>query len=321
MEPEVSVVVPAYNVQSFLGECIESVVKQTFQKWELIIVNDGSTDQTLDIARQFEMTDWRISVVDQPNSGVSAARNAGLYLARGNYIIFLDGDDLWKPQLLEKLVEAAISSGKPIAYCGYNRLYKNGIVRPYRYQYPQGDILIPPKNQKVQLHIGAMLFSRSFLNRYHLQFTVGSLIGEDWEFICKALALADVQSVPLNLMIYRQRPGSALHAGWNWEKQIHALRSFDRAIRFIADQGDAVRNRQKKVEQLKKKLAYKTLRFLWRTFKFHGWNEMKETLESQGLMGYLTKLDVKRLGPVDRLRYHMIISGNRHLWFSSKILK
>lgn len=94
-KPEVSIIIPAYNAQSFLSETVNSVLAQTHADWELIIVNDGSTDGTLRIAHGFE--DDRIKVVDQTNAGVSAARNAGLAASKGTFISFLDADDAMIP--------------------------------------------------------------------------------------------------------------------------------------------------------------------------------------------------------------------------------
>ncbi|MGP8217712.1 MAG: glycosyltransferase [Bacteroidia bacterium] len=92
MTPEISIITPAYNASLYIKESISSVVKQAFTAWELIIVNDGSTDNTENIVREF-LADRRIILINQPNRGVSAARNAGIRAATGKYIGFLDADD------------------------------------------------------------------------------------------------------------------------------------------------------------------------------------------------------------------------------------
>jgi glycosyltransferase involved in cell wall biosynthesis len=100
--PQVSVVMPAFNAAKTIGIAIQSVLDQTFTNWELLIINDGSTDGTLEIVAQFN--DPRIYTITQVNQGVATARNAGLNQARGRYIAFLDSDDLWSPQKLQKQV-------------------------------------------------------------------------------------------------------------------------------------------------------------------------------------------------------------------------
>jgi glycosyltransferase involved in cell wall biosynthesis len=105
----VSVIMPAFNAAKTIGAAVESVLAQTYRDWELLVVNDGSTDSTLDIMAQFR--DERIRTITQVNQGVAAARNAGMKRASGAYIAFLDSDDLWLPTKLEKQVSAFELSG------------------------------------------------------------------------------------------------------------------------------------------------------------------------------------------------------------------
>ncbi len=99
-QPLVSVVIPAYNAALFIGETIESVRSQTLTNWELLIINDGSTDNTAEIVETYCQTDPRIQLISKPNAGVSAARNLGGKLAQGELIAFLDADDQWLPEKL-----------------------------------------------------------------------------------------------------------------------------------------------------------------------------------------------------------------------------
>ena len=100
--PEISVVVPVYNVRDYLRKNIDSILAQTFTDYELILVNDGSKDDSLSILREYEQKDDRITVIDKPNGGLSDARNAGMAIATGKYIQFIDSDDFVEPELLEK---------------------------------------------------------------------------------------------------------------------------------------------------------------------------------------------------------------------------
>ena len=95
MTPEITVILPAFNAAQFLARAIESVQEQSFADWELLIINDGSTDETLNIASAFEKQDNRIRVISQDNRGLSGARNTGLESTRGNFIQFLDADDIY----------------------------------------------------------------------------------------------------------------------------------------------------------------------------------------------------------------------------------
>lgn len=106
--PLVSIIVPVYNAQKGLSRCLESICGQTYQELEIIVLNDGSTDDSLAICEQFRAKDPRIVVVDKENEGVSCTRNAGLVLAHGDYIQFADSDDALDPDYTQNLVQAAL---------------------------------------------------------------------------------------------------------------------------------------------------------------------------------------------------------------------
>jgi len=119
--PTVSIIMPCYNAEQHLPTSVGSVLAQTFTDWELIAVDDGSGDDTLQWLRA--QTDPRIRVHTQANQGVSAARNAGLSLARGQYVAFLDADDTWSSCFLEDMKTALdANSGNVLAYCGWQNL-------------------------------------------------------------------------------------------------------------------------------------------------------------------------------------------------------
>lgn len=100
----VSIIIPCYNQAAFLPEALESVLQQTYNAWEAIIINDGSPDNTMEIARRYEARDSRIRTIDIANGGVSAARNVGLRSARGKYVLPLDADDKIAPNYIEKAI-------------------------------------------------------------------------------------------------------------------------------------------------------------------------------------------------------------------------
>jgi glycosyltransferase involved in cell wall biosynthesis len=103
--PMISVVIPAYNAARFLPEAIASVQQQTFSDWELLIINDGSTDDTVSVVRDYEQRDERIHLINQSNQGVSVARNQGVAYSQGQIIAFLDADDQWLPHKLQQHLE------------------------------------------------------------------------------------------------------------------------------------------------------------------------------------------------------------------------
>lgn len=98
---KVSVIIPVYNVEKYLESCLESIKSQTFTDYELILINDGSTDESFAIMRRYAERDARIRIISQSNRGVSAARNLGLSVAEGDYVLFVDSDDTILPDALE----------------------------------------------------------------------------------------------------------------------------------------------------------------------------------------------------------------------------
>lgn len=134
MLPTVSIIMPCYNAAAHIPQSVGSVLSQTFANWELIAVDDGSSDGTL--AWLQAQTEPRLRVHSQTNQGVSAARNAGLGLARGQYVAFLDADDTWDPTFLEKLLAGLESrTDAVLAYCGWQNMGLSG---------PRGEPFIPP---------------------------------------------------------------------------------------------------------------------------------------------------------------------------------
>lgn len=115
MEPKVSVIIPVYNVEPFLARCLDSVVGQTLREIEIVCVDDGSPDRSIDILRRYEVGDDRIRVISQENRGLGGARNRGFDAATGEYILFVDSDDWIDPAYCERLYDAARATGADVA--------------------------------------------------------------------------------------------------------------------------------------------------------------------------------------------------------------
>lgn len=119
----VSVIIPMHNSEPFIRRCIQSIVDQTYSNLEIIVIDDGSTDNSLKICKELSTYDHRILIFSQKNKGVSAARNRGLDIVRGKYVFFIDSDDAIHPLLIEELVRQAEEKHAKIALCEYSELY------------------------------------------------------------------------------------------------------------------------------------------------------------------------------------------------------
>ena len=122
MKPIISIITPAYNAENYISQTIESVQNQSFKDWELIIVDDCSKDYTSVLVKEFENKDPRIRMIKAPqNGGVAKARNLGLEQARGDFIAFVDSDDLWEPEKLEKQLAFMKEKGCVLSYTDFQK--------------------------------------------------------------------------------------------------------------------------------------------------------------------------------------------------------
>ena len=119
MDHKISIIVPVYNVEKYLKRCINSILNQTFKNFELILVNDGSTDNSLNICKNYKEKDGRIQLISQTNKGLSAARNTGLKYAKGKYVCFVDSDDFIEKEYLSLLLSNIEKYNSDIAMCEY----------------------------------------------------------------------------------------------------------------------------------------------------------------------------------------------------------
>lgn len=146
--PVISVIVTAYNVEPYLRQCLDSLLAQTFEAIEFLVVDDGSTDGSGQICDEYEKRDQRIRVIHRPNGGPSAARNAGIEVARGEYIGYVDGDDWIEPEMYEQMYHACRESNAQMAICSY-RHHGEGAQE----MHPTGKKLELTREQAMELYI------------------------------------------------------------------------------------------------------------------------------------------------------------------------
>lgn len=199
IKPRISIVVPCYNQGAYLSYTLDSVLAQTFDNWECIVVNDGSTDNTEDIALRYCSMDRRFNYISQSNQGVSCARNNAILRSVGDYILPLDGDDVIMPQYIEKSLKHFDANPKTkLVYCK-TRLF--GTVNK--------DWNLPDYNYK-ELLWGNMVMCSAVYRREDWDKTTGyseNMRGgfEDWDFWLKLLSEEDeVFQIPEVLFLYRQ---------------------------------------------------------------------------------------------------------------------
>lgn len=198
----VSVVMPIYNAADYLRPALDSVISQTLRDVEIICVDDGSTDHSLAILKEYQKRDPRIRIVTETNAGPAKARNNGLRRARGEYLSFLDADDFFEPTMLEALYRTAKEKDLDIAVCEYD-LFENRTAR-FKRSIPSehADLLaggrVTSKSdcpdiifQATEGYVWNKLFRRDFVTEKELSFLESAQIFEDVYFTVTALSLAE----------------------------------------------------------------------------------------------------------------------------------
>ena len=217
MDVKVSVIIPVFNGIKYLDECVSSVTSQVLREIEIIIVDDGSTDGSGDAADRYAAADTRIRVIHQKNSGVSSARNAALKIATGDFIGFVDSDDIVLPEMFNRLYEAAEEYGAEIVTSGYRSFNEAGenapTMPPYVPEKPIGKEEI--KSLAAEMHkrgsflfIWRSIFSRRLIEENGISFDTDIAIGEDTLF-CMECYLNAQKAVAVGEALYRYR----LHSG------------------------------------------------------------------------------------------------------------
>lgn len=222
-EPLVSILIPVYKVEQYLEECLDSLVNQTLKDIEIVCVNDGSPDGSAKILERYKEQDPRIVIVNKENGGLPSARNAGLDVARGKYVGFVDSDDYVEPNMFEKLYETAERENSEIVICGANifplnpqpNAWLREVLSPpdktYREFTPEL-IFYEPSSRPF---IWRTFIKRDLIERNHLRLQEDILVGEDNAFQFRIYPLAKgVTLISDKLYDYRwYREGSMMNTG------------------------------------------------------------------------------------------------------------
>ena len=207
----VSIIIPIYNAERYLSECIESAVQQTYHNLEIILVNDGSTDNSLCICKKKASSDQRIIVIDKQNGGVSSARNAALKIAKGDFFLFLDSDDYLEKDAVEKLVSRALRSKSNVVFSAIRIFDAEHSVISSAYTEDEITNLLAIeqcyRKRSWVLAIWAKLFSREAVYKdcKPIYFDDSLKIGEDYLWLIQVLLNVSGYVSCLNSPLYNYR--------------------------------------------------------------------------------------------------------------------
>ena len=213
--PVVSVIVPVYNVEQYLPQCLDSIVNQTLKNIEIICVNDSSTDNSLNILNHYAEKDPRIKVVTQPNGGAGAARNRGLSLAAGKYLSFLDSDDFFEPDMLELAYNKAVCDKADFVVFQSDQYYtdrKEFVSVPWTLREKEIPPYTPFNHRQMTDNIFKVfvgwawdkLYDREFVEKNHLRFQE-QRTSNDMLFVFSGVAVAKRISVVKKVLAHQRR--------------------------------------------------------------------------------------------------------------------
>jgi glycosyltransferase involved in cell wall biosynthesis len=216
MEPKISVIVPVYKVEDCLDKCVRSLLSQTDTDLEIILVDDGSPDNSPQMCDAWAEKDSRIKVIHKENGGASTARNRGLEVATGDYFGFVDSDDFIHPMMFEKMMNALLNSTKKVAYCYFNR-YRDGQIVPTTTPDPRE--ILDTKTAldlsfygKIDYAVWSKLYRRDFFDS--IRFSEHE-VHEDSLLLIPAIVYSEgLACVPEALYTYRNTEGSVVHSIW-----------------------------------------------------------------------------------------------------------
>lgn len=217
MQNTVSVLIPVYNMSKYLRECLDSVVNQTYQNLQIVVVDDGSTDNSLDIIREYEQKDERVEVFTQENAGVAAARNNLLSHIKGDYVIFVDSDDWIELNMVEFLVETLKRTNTDIATCSMVKDISNNSFNQEIWEHEK-TVYEFLRHERISGSLCNKLIKTSLL--HNVKFHCGISYGEDalffWQVIKNKVRVAVTDKQLYN---YRRNPTSISRQSWAPEKK------------------------------------------------------------------------------------------------------
>ena len=295
----ISVIIPCYQVTSYIERCLDSVLAQTYQNLQIILVDDGSLDNSGSICGQYEKKDTRIQVIHQENQGLSAARNAGLSIAKGEYISFVDSDDQIASNMIEVLYDVAENRQADIVMCDYEKVSEQyGLMEENMPEVSNGPLesggLVTNVMEEYFLSddtaytvVWNKLYKRELFSQ--LRFPVGKKVEDEFVSYRLLYEANTVARVSKKLYFYRMREDSIMNQR-KFDKYQHACEAYGERNAFFKEKGE-----QELYSLSLYQGAYWCIQFYFATWEYHAlyanwlrdwyikhWKEVKENLPENG---------------------------------------
>ncbi len=300
---KISVIIPVYNTSQYLKKCISSVLEQTYANLEVLIVDDGSIDDSPQICDSFRDFDSRVRVIHQINAGVSAARNTGLSLATGDLITFLDSDDYLENNMYELLTKTLVKYNADIVHCGYKRVDEKGNI--IKEVFGSHRVVSQSNCEAVSYLLQGRLFTCSLCNKLFssrvlrdLKFDETLKINEDYHFVFNAFQKAKkVVFIDETLYRYVVQESSACNTTPTKGKMLNTVSAATLMVRDC---------QYKEIEPLVKKRLFTCYICFYRWMVFNEAKNKKELYSKREILKKLYK-DTHNLTIKEKLNYYSLL--------------
>lgn len=301
--PLISVIVPIFNVEPYLQRCIDSIVVQTYQNLEILLVDDGSPDRCGEICDQAAQKDRRIKVIHKKNGGLSDARNEGMRSATGELFLFVDSDDCIAPTMVATLYHQLAANQADIAICGYEMFDAEGSRFPIKFEMATDPLILSGEEATRRLFANLeplMVVAWNKLEKRSLwenrSFPVGKQHEDDFTTYQLFYAAKKVVIVGEPLYFYFQRNDSIVGVGFN-EKSLHKIEAYQEAYLFFKDKDHALFERACNLVMIMNMRCIREAR----ASDYPGKEKIISTLRSEGRRFYLKNARHIKRG----IKYHL----------------
>lgn len=312
--PLISIIIPVYNSSLFILDTLASLHAQSYKNFEIIIINDGSTDNSIDIIKKYQRKNNNIILYNQENKGVSVARNKGIELSNGEFLTFLDSDDTYSPNFLEKMLCKQCEENADLVYCGYNRVSSSGRVTIVPCLFKEGSILDSYLQRNGYFHFSGMLIRKTILIDNYIYFEEGRVISEDLLFTVKLLNKSDCYCVKEHLFNYVQRSDSVMSSYWSENKWLADIEGRKKILSYLI-----VKYHKKDKEEILKLAStcvfQREISYLIDCLKKMHYEKVKCYLKKNDFHTRIEFIGDSMLNNKDWKKYKILKKDNKLIWF------
>lgn len=306
---KISVIVPVYNVEQYLRKCIESILSQTYSNIEIILVNDGSTDKSLQICKEYAIKDKRIVIYDKRNNtGLSDARNKGIDIATGDYLVFVDSDDWINKNMIEVLYYEAFNNNACITQCNFIRIFDD--KKTYVHNDTNNVSILQSKEALEKIYtldstrytvVWNKIYKKNMFK--DIRFPLGKLHEDEfitYKLFDKANKIVNIDTA---MYYYRQRKGSITNSSFN-KKRLDVLEALNQRIDYFSKKGYK-KLKLKTVNQLQYSLRNCYFEIYYSSID--GKDELYQKIKKQIIYNYLPFITNRYISMKSKVAISMIL--------------